>query len=76
MNCIRSVVLDMDGETLSRNEARTFCHGPAFHNSIQFEPEVVMESARRVLLDHIFGHRLTALATRGSGVMPNWRFLR
>ncbi len=46
------VVLDLHGEPLvARHQARTARHRPAFHDAVKFEPQVVVQTARRVLLD-------------------------
>src|SRR5262245_26947890 len=46
------VVLHLDRETLlARHEARAARHGPALHHAVELEPQVVMQPARRMLLD-------------------------
>src|SRR5687768_9485580 len=35
-----------------RIEARSFRHGPALHGSVEFKPEVVMQTGGPVLLDN------------------------
>ena len=48
------VVLDVNRESLlARHEARAAGDGPAFHDAIELEPQVVMQAARSVLLDHV-----------------------
>ncbi len=61
---VERVVLDMDGEALfARHEARALGHRPAFQNAVQFQPEVVMQPPRVMLLHDKAGAlelRLTA----------------
>src|SRR5262245_66679560 len=46
------VILHLDRETLlARNQARAARHGPALHHAIELEPQVVMQPARRMLLN-------------------------
>src|SRR5581483_4316944 len=47
------VVLDVDRKPLvMRIEARAPRYRPALHHAVEFEPEIVMQAARRVLLHH------------------------
>jgi len=48
------VVLDVNGQALFRRvKARATGHRPALHHAIEFEPEIVMQPPRPVLLNHI-----------------------
>src|ERR1700683_1994053 len=48
------MVLDVDGETLfSGIEARPARDGPAFHDAVEREPQIVMQPPRRMFLNHI-----------------------
>src|SRR5438045_694106 len=43
----------MNGEPLfARHQARAARHRPTLHHAIEFEPQIVMQPRRRVLLDH------------------------
>ncbi len=47
------VVFDMDRQALfGRIEARTLRHRPALQHTVELEPEIVMQPARGMLLDH------------------------
>jgi hypothetical protein len=49
---IERVVFDMDGEPLlPRVEARSLRHRPALQNAVELEAEIIMQSARGMLLD-------------------------
>jgi hypothetical protein len=46
------MVLDMDGEPLlARHQARALGDGPALEHFVELEAEIVVQPARRVLLD-------------------------
>ena len=63
------VVFDMHREALfAGHEARSARHGPALQNAIEFEPEVVMQPCRRVLLHHEGKLRRLRLPTLPSGL--------
>ena len=48
------MILDMDGEAFFIGiEARAAGHRPALHHAVEFEPQIVMQPPRGVLLDHI-----------------------
>src|SRR5262245_63910511 len=48
------MVLDTHGEPLlARVEGRAFRHRPAQQDAVQLQPEVVVETRRRVLLDAV-----------------------
>jgi hypothetical protein len=50
---VQGVVLDVYGEpALSRVERWPFGNRPADQHAIEFEPEVIVKAARRVLVDH------------------------
>ena len=45
------MVFNMDGHAFNfRIEARTHRYGPTFHDTIQFQAEIIMEAARPVFL--------------------------
>src|SRR4029077_3436197 len=47
------VILDVHGEAFfARHQARPARHRPALHHAVEFEPQIVMQPCRRVLLDH------------------------
>ena len=51
---LQRVVLDMDGHSLVVwIEARSLRHSPAFQRTVELEPEVIVQPARGMLLDHI-----------------------
>src|SRR4029077_18383716 len=53
------MILDLDRQPLlARHQARTARHRPALHHAVMLKPQVVMQPARGVLLDH----ELAALA--------------
>src|SRR2546421_9471200 len=46
------MVLDLDREPfLARHQARSACDRPALHHAIKFEPQVIVQSPRSVLLN-------------------------
>ena len=48
------VILDLDGQVLfSDYETGALRYRPTLEDAVEFEPEVVMQRARRVLLDHV-----------------------
>jgi hypothetical protein len=50
---LERMVLCPDGEALFRGvHGRTLWHGPGYENATDFEPEVVVQVARSVLLDN------------------------
>ena len=50
---VERMVLDVHGQPLHRRiEARTFRHGPRLERAIEFETEVVVQTARVVFLNH------------------------
>ncbi len=52
LTVIERVVLDMDRQSLfSRIEARPLGHRPALQDAVELEAEIIMEPARRMLLD-------------------------
>jgi hypothetical protein len=60
------VVLDLHGHPLVvRVVAGAFRHGPAFHRAVELEPEIVVQAAGPVLLDHEGEHVLPRLAAVG-----------
>src|SRR6185369_6977796 len=55
------VVLDLHRKPLlARDEARATRDRPTLHDAVEFEPKIVVQPARSVLLDH----KAIALATR------------
>src|SRR5947207_661346 len=49
---VDGMIFDLYGEAfLAENEARPFRNRPAFKDSVELEPKVVMKTARSVLLD-------------------------
>jgi hypothetical protein len=61
---------------LARDEARALRHRPAQHDAVEFEPEVVVEARRRVLLDDEGGAVVSVAPPFGSGVFSKSRFAR
>src|SRR5207248_9578923 len=61
------MILHMNGKApVGGVKARTSCNGPAFEDTIEFQPEIVMEPTSRVLLhDEAVARALTDL---GSGL--------
>src|ERR1700682_3338905 len=48
------MILDVDGETLFTGiEARPARDGPAFHDAVELEPQIVMQLPRRMFLNYI-----------------------
>ena len=78
------MVLDLDREPFFAGvEAWAAGDRPALHDPVEFEPKVVVQPPRGMLLDHVataarpFATELRRGARpRGSGVTPNCRFLR
>ena len=72
------VILDVDGEPLVVGiEARAARDGPALHDAVEFQPQVVVQPGRVMLLDDIAVRRRRAGSRpRGSEVTLNFRFLR
>ena len=65
------MILDVDREPLlARNKARPARHRPAHHHAVEFEPQVVMQPRRVVLLDDVARSPLCAagLAARLGGL--------
>lgn len=49
---VQRMIFDLNCETfLTRDKAWSFCHCPAFQNTIQFKTKIVMQSSRIVLLN-------------------------
>ncbi len=47
------MILDVHGQALlARHQAWAARDGPALHHPVELEPEIVVQAARRVLLDH------------------------
>ena len=71
------MVLDVNGEAfLVGIEARPARHRPALHHAVEFQPQIVMQPPRGMLLNDIAGPPAAPLRPRGSGVTPNCRFFR
>ncbi len=50
---VERMILHLDGQPLvARIERRTLGHRPGLEDAVEFEPEIVMQSRRRMLLDH------------------------
>src|SRR5207247_7009893 len=63
---LERMILDVHGEALVGGiEAGTLGHRPALEDAFELEPEVVVQPARRVLLDD---EKTIALAAPGSGL--------
>ena len=71
------MILDVDGKTLFvRIEARAARHRPALHHAVEFEPQIVVQPPRRMLLNDVAMAAWAPRRPRGSGVTSNWRFFR
>ena len=68
------VVFDMNRQALlARIEARPFRHRPALQHPVEFEPEIVMQPARRMLLDDKGQGPSRALRRRRAGRLGGFR---
>src|SRR5450631_1859064 len=51
---VNRMVFDLHGETFfTRHQAGAASHRPALHDAIEFEPQIVMQPPRRVLLNDV-----------------------
>src|SRR5262245_57205962 len=69
---LERVILNAHSEVLfTRHQRRSFRNRPAFENAVEFEPQVVMQRSRRMLLNDVrAAHR-----TFGDS-MPTWSATR